>query len=449
MSNSTILRPIQRLIQFKPNASILLMLAAVLAVIIANSPFSDVYNAILAYPISLNIDSFEVFAHHGQTMDLLTFANDVLMVLFFLHVGLEIKQEILVGELSTTRKAILPVVGALGGMIVPVLLFFLVCHEPPYSNGAAIPMATDIAFVLAILGMLGSRVPPALKAFITSLAVADDIGGIIVIAVFYSSHIDFIMLMWAAMALATLFIVGRAGVRSLWVYYLGLFVTWFLFLQSGIHTTIAGVLVAFMVPAKPRITTQQLEDYVHVLAKQLPVSEQRTSGRSILLPHSQVSIVHSIRTASTSAISPVQRMESQLADPVSFFILPLFAFVNAGVTFGSFEPAALLTIPLAIVLGLFVGKPLGITLFSYVFIRLTGNNWPSRVTPKLLFAVSILGGVGFTVSLFVASLSYKGGDMAPLLNEAKLGIFVGSILSGLLGYLLLDLWTKRTKTPKK
>lgn len=437
MSTSGIFSPMKRLIISKPNASMVLMIAAILAVITANSPLREIYSSILSYPISLKIDSFEVFTHHGVTMDLLTFANDVLMVLFFLQVGLEIKQEILVGELSTPRKAILPVVGALGGMAVPVLLFLMICPQPPMSNGAAIPMATDIAFVLAILGMLGSKVPPALKAFITSLAVADDIGGIIVIALFYSSHIDLPMLLCGGGTLLLLYLIGRMGIRSLWVYYIGLFATWFLFLQSGIHTTIAGVLVAFMVPARPRITTNQLGDYVSVLTRQLPESEQRTSKRSILLPHSQVSVVNSIRQATTAALSPVQRMESQLSDLVSYFVLPLFAFVNAGVTFGGVNPSDLVSVPLAIVLGLFVGKPLGITLFSYAYIRATGNHWPTKMTPKLLFATSILGGVGFTVSLFVASLSYKGAEMAILLNDAKLGIFTGSILSGLLGYYLL------------
>lgn len=436
-SKRSILSPIQRLTRSKPNAPFILLFATVVAVIVANSPLAGLYEKVLAYPVSLNVGGFEVFAVHGEPMSLLAFANDVLMVLFFLLIGLEIKQEMLVGELSSARKALLPVVGAMGGMLFPVLFFLLICHTAPENAGAAIPMATDIAFTLAVLSTLGNRVPTSLKAFITTLAVADDIGGIIVIAVFYSTNLNLLMLLWAAVTLLVLFLIGRMGINKLWVYILGLFVTWLFFLQSGIHTTIAGVLVAFMVPTRPHTTTQTLEDYTKILLKQLPLEEQRTSGDSILLPHKQVAVINSMRHYAVEAMNPVQRLESVLSNFVSYFVLPLFAFVNAGVTFGSIPVENLLSIPLGIFLGLFLGKPLGIFLFSFAFIKLTGNHWPKRMTPKNLFAVAILGGIGFTVSLFIASLSYKGADLQLLLNEAKLGIFVGSTVSGIVGYFVL------------
>lgn len=446
--SNTFLRPLNRLIFVRPNASLILMIATVLAVIIANSSWSGVYNEILHYPINLQIGDFNVFSHHGKVMDFVTFANDVLMVFFFFQVGLEIKQEILVGELSTAKKALLPVVGAMGGMIFPVLFFLLVCHKAPDMHGAAIPMATDIAFVIAILGILGSRVPPALKAFITSLAVADDIGGIIVIAVFYSTTFHASMLLFAVIALLVIYLLGRSGVRALWVYYIGLFVVWYFLLQSGIHTTIAGVLVAFVVPATPAITTNELSRYTHAISNLLPTDRQRTSKRSRLLPHEQLAVINSIAHQSSRAISPLQRLEHQLSDWVSYLILPLFAFVNAGVTLGGVAPADLVNVPLAVFLGLFIGKPLGITLFSYVFIRLTGNVWPNKVNFISLLGVSILGGIGFTVALFIATLSYDAAHV-DLLNQAKMGIFAGSIVSGVVGYMFLHKVLHRPSAEKE
>lgn len=444
MSNSTFLKPLNRLVSMRPNSSLILMIATVLAVIIANTSWSGIYQEILHYPVNLQIGRFNVFSHHGEVMDFVTFANDVLMVFFFFQVGLEIKQEILVGELSTPKKALLPVVGAMGGMLMPVLLFYVVCHKSPDMNGIAIPMATDIAFVIAILAILGSKVPPALKAFITSLAVADDIGGIIVIALFYSSSFQASMLLFAGIALLVIYLLGRSGVRALWVYYVGLFFVWYFLLQSGIHTTIAGVLVAFVVPAATTITTEELGRYSQTMSKLLPTDRQRTSKRARLLPHEQLAVVHSIGQRANLAISPLQRLEHQLTDWVSYLILPLFAFVNAGVTLGGVEPSELFNVPLAVFLGLFVGKPLGITLFSYIFIRLTGNVWPSKVNFKSLFGVSILGGIGFTVALFIATLSYDAAHEY-LLNEAKMGIFAGSIISGLVGYLFLNAVLKKNE----
>ena len=435
--NSKILPPHERIRRNKPNASVFLMITTVLAVIIANSPLVGLYNEILNYPIALQIGSLNIFSHHGETMSLLAFTNDVLMVLFFLQVGLEIKTESLVGELSSFKKALLPIVGAVGGMIFPVLIFLSICHTAPASNGAAIPMATDIAFTLAVLGLMGSKVPPALKTFITTLAVADDIGGIIVIALFYSTGIHLQMLLWAGLTLLALFIIGKMGINKLWIYYLGLFVTWFFFLKSGIHTTIAGVLVAFTVPSSALISTKNLRTYAGSLLNTCSEDEQRTKKKSVLLPHKQIEAVNYVRYYATAAICPIQRMEFQLGNLVNYLVLPLFAFVNAGVTFGSIQISELAGIPLAITLGLFLGKFAGIFLFSYLFIRIMGNKWPTRMTPANLAGVSILGGIGFTVSLFISTLSYSHPETASLLNDAKLGIFAGSLISGFVGYYVL------------
>lgn len=430
-----LVKPIQRLTARRVDSSLFLFLATIVAVIVANSPLSVLYEMLLNYPVLVQIGHFNVFSHQGETMTLLQFTNDVLMVLFFLQVGLEIKQEALVGELSSLRKAIFPVIGACGGMLVPVLLFFAVCHTAPMSQGLAIPMATDIAFALAVLSMLGSRVPTSLKAFLAALAVADDIGGILVIAIFYSSHLNLIMLLWVALCLLAIFVLGRLGVRNLLVYYIGAFVVWTFFLHSGIHTTISGVLVAFLIPARPHISTHTMADRLHVLLPLLQPDDQKTRGRNVLLPHQQLSIVHTLATDVQNAVSPMQRMEQQITPIVHYLILPLFAFLNAGVSFGAVSLEGLAGVPLAIVVGLFVGKPLGIFLFSLGYLKITRTPYPKGMTLHNLFALSILGGIGFTVALFFAHLAYVSEPL--LLNDAKLGIFVGSMVSGIVGYTYL------------
>lgn len=438
MKTGYLIRPLQRLYKRRVDSSVLLFLAAVAAIVIANIPsLGSLYNQLLQYPIMVQIGELNIFSHHGETMSLLTFVNDVLMVLFFLQVGLEIKQEGLVGELSTLRRAVFPVVGALGGMLFPVLFFLLVCHDAPAREGMAIPMATDIAFALAVLSLLGERVPPSLKAFLASLAVADDIGGILVIAIFYSTHLNLMMLLWAAVCLGVIYLLGRLGVRNLLVYYIGAFVVWTFFLKSGIHTTIAGVLVAFLVPAQPGLSTLNMADRVRSMLTLLPESEHKTKGKSVLLPHQQIAVVQSIANDVRHAVSPVQRMEQQITPIVHYIILPLFAFANAGITFGEVSLTSLAEVPLAIVLGLFLGKPIGIFVFSILFAKLSRGGLPQGMTPQNLFALSFLGGIGFTVALFISALSYAQPEVASLLNDAKIGIFVGSLLSGLVGYFYL------------
>lgn len=438
MKTGQLIKPLQRLYKRRVDSSVLLFLAAVAAVIIANIPsVSGLYNQLLQYPIMVQIGEFNIFSHAGETMTLLDFTNDVLMVLFFLQVGLEIKQEGLVGELSTVRRAVFPVIGAMGGMIMPVLFFLLVCHQAPASNGMAIPMSTDIAFALAVLSLLGKRVPSSLKAFLASLAVADDIGGILVIAIFYSTHLNLMMLLWAAVCLGVIYLLGRLGVRNLLVYYIGAFVVWTFFLKSGVHTTIAGVLVAFLVPARPKLSTDHMADRMRTMLRLLPESEHKTKGKNVLLPHQQIAVVQSMARDVRGAVSPVQRMEQQITPIVHFIVLPLFAFVNAGVAFGGVSMESLVGVPLAIVLGLLLGKPLGIFLFSIVFAKVSKGGLPQGMTTKNLLALSCLGGIGFTVALFISSLSYAQPEVAHFLNDAKIGIFAGSILSGVLGYFFL------------
>lgn len=422
------------------NSGNILILATMMALIIVNMPFlTELYNSLWVHEVALQVGEFNLFSHNGHPMTVMQFINDALMAFFFLSVGLEIKREVLVGELSSFRNALLPIIAAIGGMVVPVLIYRYLSQGTDFADGWAIPMATDIAFSLGVLAMLGNRVPIGLKVFLTTLAVVDDIGGIMVIALFYSGHIEYTMLLWAAAFLVALFIGGRLGVQSKLFYgALGTCV-WFCFLNAGIHPTIAGVLVAFTIPSKPVYAP---EKYVKSIRQNISYftseDDDKLNSRTIL-DKNQMNLLKQIETASDKVISPLQDMEDTLHPFVDYIIVPLFAFANAGIFFGGMEISQLYSgIAPAIILSLVVGKFVGIFLFSWLTIicRLApmpeGGNW-SRMA-----SVSMLGGIGFTVSLFIANLSFgANASMAILLNDAKLGILVASILAGILGWLLL------------
>ncbi len=422
--------PQKRVILPRLNASVLLLVSAIMAVILANSPWAVYYFDLLKQPIELKVLGYELFVHNGHIMTLSEFVNDALMAIFFFIVGLEIKQEMIVGELSSIKKSILPVIAAVGGMIVPVLLFFAVCHEYPASRGAAIPMATDIAFALALIAVLGSRVPNTLRIFLMALAVVDDIGGIIIIALFYSSNIAWVPLFIAFVILALIYFLGKLGIESLYFYMGMFFLVWLCFIHSGLHATIAGVLVASVIPLATKIRIEQLEKTLYQQFNELSHQEHKVSSRGdVVLSKEQLHVTERLKKILGYSVSPVQRLERILSPFVSFVILPLFAFVNAGVTFG--EINQIIGVPLAIFLGLFPGKAIGISLFTWLTIKLKVSPWPKGMTLRNLIPLSIFGGIGFTVSLFIATLSYKDPQ---LLNQAKLGIFAGTLISAFVGY---------------
>lgn len=433
----------RKAIQAHATGGNLLIVATILALACANIvPINEYYNDFWNQPVRLQIGDFNVFSHSGEPMNLLGFINDALMAIFFFSIGLEIKREVLVGELSSFRQALLPIIGACGGMIVPVCLFFLDAYGTDYANGAAIPMATDIAFSLGVLTMLGKRVPISLKIFLTTLAVADDIGGIIVIAVFYSSHLELGFLL---LSLFFLFILALGGyvmkIQSKAFYFFFGAIVWFLFLNSGIHPTIAGVIVAFTVPAQPVFAPKK---YIGVIQKAMShfqnqtEEEKRMLDRTILTPV-QMNWLKEVESASDKVISPLQELEDNLNPLVNYFIIPLFAFANAGITLLGMDPlSAFEGISLAVILGLFFGKFIGIFSFSWLTIKLGLAPMPARSNWPMMASVSMLGGIGFTVSIFIATLSFVGGGhQADLLNHAKLGIVLGSIFSGIVGYIML------------
>ncbi|MDE6633307.1 MAG: Na+/H+ antiporter NhaA [Muribaculaceae bacterium] len=424
------------------NGGTVLMVATALALLVVNLPFlHDFYNSLWTHTIALRVGSFNLFSHHGHPMSIMDFINDGLMAVFFFSVGLEIKREVLEGELSSFRQALLPIVAAVGGMIVPVAIFFLLGHGTDYSAGAAIPMATDIAFSLGVLAMLGKRVPIGLKIFLTTLAVVDDIGGILVIAIFYSGHIDYVSLLWAAGLLAVLIAGGIYGVHYKTFYVtIGIFV-WFLFLQSGVHPTIAGVLVAFCVPAKPVYAPKK---YIKTIRNSIShfskEDEEKLDSRGILTKE-QTNWLKEIESASDKVISPLQDLEDSLHPIVNFIVVPLFAFANAGIWLGDVNVTDIFSgVSIAIIAGLVLGKFIGIFAFSWVCIKAKLAPMPEGSTWAQIAAVSVLGGIGFTVSLFIANLTF-GEDvyLSQILNNAKLGILIGSFLAGFLGWFFLNL----------
>ena len=425
------------------NGGNVLILATVLALLIVNLPFcTDFYNNLWTHEIALQIGSFNLFSHHGEPMSIMAFINDALMAVFFFTIGLEIKREILVGELSSFRQALLPIVAAIGGMGLPVLIFFLIGHGSDYIDGAAIPMATDIAFSLGVLAMLGSRVPVSLKIFLTTLAVVDDIGGILVIAIFYSSHIDYMMLLIAAGLLGILLLGSVFHIQSK-IFYLGIgaFI-WFLFLNAGIHPTIAGVLIAFCVPAKPVFAPKKYIKTIRRNISYFASEDDDTLESKTILNKEQLNWLKEIESASDKVISPLQDLEDSLHPVVNYMIVPLFAFANAGIFFGDLQISSIMHgVSLAIILGLVIGKFAGIFSFAWLCIKLKLAPMPEHADWKMLASISMLGGIGFTVSLFIANLSYSTGDpiLSQTLNNAKLGIVAGSLIAGILGYVFLHL----------
>lgn len=430
----TILRSMRHFSSMNIVASILLFVTAIAAAVIANSPVAPVYQEFLSHELHFRIGSFNLLSHGGQNLTMIEFINDGLMTVFFLLVGLEIKRELLVGELSSFRKAALPFIAACGGMLVPVLIYSLVCAPgTPGGQGLAIPMATDIAFSLGVLSLLGKRVPLSLKIFLTAFAVVDDIGGILVIAVFYSSHVAYGYLLVAALLFVLLYFIGKYGATNKLFFLVIGVVIWYLFLQSGIHSTIAGVLFAFIIPAKPQLHVGKYIERIRCIINTFPAMEEN----GIVLTNEQIAKLKKVESASDRVISPLQSLEDNLHGAVNYIILPLFAFVNAGVVFSG-GGDVIGEVSIAVALGLLCGKFLGIYFFTWLAIKSGLTRMPQGMNWKNIAGVALLGGIGFTVSLFIANLSF-GSTYPVLLNQAKIGVLSGTVLAGALGYIVLYL----------
>lgn len=428
-----ILRTVKNISSLNVVASVLLFVTAILAAVVANSSFAPVYESFLSQELHLRIGNFNLLSHGGNNMTMIEFINDCLMTVFFLAVGLEIKRELLVGELSSFRKAILPFIAACGGMILPIIVYsFLVTSGSPETKGMAVPMATDIAFSLGVLSLLGKRVPLSLKIFLTAFAVVDDIGGILVIAIFYSSEVAYGYLVVAGILYIFLYYMGKFGMtQKIFFLFFGVII-WYLFMQSGIHSTISGVILAFVIPARPRLDAGKYIRRIRAIVSTFPVVQ----SDNMILTNEQIATLKQVERASDRVISPLQSLEDNLYTTVNFVILPLFAFANAGVVLsGSGDVIG--NVGLAVGLGLLIGKFLGIYLFTWLTIKSGIARMPEGMNWKNLGGVSLLGGVGFTVSLFIANLSFAG-VYPELLNQAKFGVLCGTIVAGILGYVVLN-----------
>ncbi|MCX8056711.1 MAG: Na+/H+ antiporter NhaA [Ignavibacteria bacterium] len=420
-----ILSPIQKFLHTETSGGIILIFFTVFALIWANSSYSKLYFDFWHQYITLDfgILKLKYSLHH--------WINDGLMVIFFLVVGLEIKRELLAGELSSLKKAALPIAGAIGGMIVPAFIYLIFNYGKEGMPGWGIPMATDIAFVVGLMALLGPKFPLPLKVFVLALAIVDDIGAVLVIAFFYTKDISFNALLIAAVILLLLIIANRMNIRSLLVYTILGIALWLAFLKSGVHATIAGVLLAFTIPARPAINREKFFEETNDLLDEFNKVE---NNKHVLTDAERLNIVFEIEKKCERVLTPLQRLENSLHPWVTFFIIPIFALANAGVEItGNYFSYLLEPVSLGIFLGLFLGKQIGIFLFSYLAIKLNLASPLENVNYVKFYGAGILCGIGFTMSLFIATLAF---DSVELLNVSKIGILSASLISGLVGYLV-------------
>ncbi len=432
---------------------VVLLVCVVIAMLLANMEWSaHVYHQILTTDISLMINahdnSYNVIYPHGMNVEKLV--NDGLMMLFFFLVGLEIKREVVHGELSSPRKAILPILAAFGGMIAPAIIYMVINNGTPVEQGWGVPMATDIAFAIGILSMLGSRVPLSLKIFLTALAIADDLGAIIVIALFYGGDIDFLCLFFALIVMAFIAFLNRVGERNLTLYVFLAIIVWSLFYYSGVHATMAGVAMALLIPSEPRFSKayflRQADELEHRIV--MAAHEDGESGEGHYHEH-----LREMHRLTRGSIPMSTQLEDALAPYITFIVMPIFAIVNGGVKinmdhldiFNFVEGAG--SIGMGIFLGLVVGKPVGIFLMSWLAIKLKLAQMPDGATWAMLFAVACLGGIGFTMSIFVDTLAFMKVSL-DFVDQGKIAILAGSLAAAILGVVLILLFSGVKKSLK-
>lgn len=418
--------PLNQFIRLETSASIILFLSTVLALILANSALSDTYQNFWKNEITISIPGFEL------SKPILKWINDGLMAIFFFLIGLEIKREVLTGELSHVKKASLPVFAAIGGMLVPAVLFTLLNHGKTGSEGWGIPMAADIAFTLGILKLLGNKVPSGLKVFLMAFAIIDDLGAVLVIAFFYSTNLVWTYIGAGLAIVAALLLLSYRGYYTKYLFFLAGIVVWVLFLKSGIHATIAGVLLAMTIPLRRDTNTRA---FYNEGEKSLDsfLEECTSQPENTTLTKKQLEALDELVELTEKTAPPLQFIEHRLHGWVSYLIMPLFAFANAGVVFNFAENIhTALSVNLAI--SLFIGNGVGIFLASWLAIRTKVALLPEGVNLKQLAGVSILGGLGFTMSLFINNLAYTDPSV---IDAAKLGILIGSFIAGLVGYTVL------------
>lgn len=429
-----IVTPFEEFIHHESTSGLLLMACALLALIFANTALHDSYEHLLHVPVGFSIGAWrlEHSLHH--------WINDGLMWLFFFLVGLEIKREVLVGQLADFRQALLPIVAAIGGMVVPATLYVLLNIRGDGLSGWGVPMATDIAFAVGVLVLLGSRVPKSLLTFLVALAIVDDLGAVAVIAVFYTDKIVWEALGAALLLVGVLVSFNRFGIRNPIPYFLVGTLLWMAFLESGVHATVAGILTAWTIPARSRFDSDLFGDKIEALSQRLHQRRRANEVCTLMEDENERrGVIQTLLDGIHMVETPLQRLEHSLHIPVAFLVVPLFALANAGIPIHLEQIPAVVTNPitLGIIAGLVLGKLIGIAGFSLLAVRLGIGQMPEGTTARHLIGVGLLGGIGFTMSIFIAELGFKG-QTEPLLL-AKTGVLFASVIAGVAGFLWLRL----------
>lgn len=411
------------------SGAVVMLIATIIALIAANTNLYPSLQYLWSVEAGIISGTFKFVQSYRHWVD------DALMAIFFFVVGLEIKREVMVGELSSLREAILPIVAGLGGMAVPALIYTMINYGGPGAHGWGIPMATDIAFALGLLALLASRVPRALKVFISALAIVDDIAAIVVIALFYSSNIYAGWLLFALIPIAIMILLNRMNVDASWPYLVCALVLWFAFLNSGIHATLAGIIAAFLIPTNAPVSPLVFARYARVHSAQ--VESGYKPGDPIIKDNRDQDTAFDIAKVARKTAAPLQRLEQVFLPISTFIVLPLFALVNAEIRFIGSHISPFGTIGMGVILGLVIGKPLGIFGATWIALKLKITQLPQGLTLKHVFGGAMIAGIGFTMSIFITGLAFKGEGAAFMVVEAKLAILIASVTAGVLGYLYL------------
>jgi NhaA family Na+:H+ antiporter len=431
-----LVRPVQRFIRTEAAGGILLLVGAIIALIWVNSPFSHEYHELFEYHLGFDVGFYSV------DEPLHFWINDAAMVIFFFLVGMEIKREMVVGELASARRMVVPAAAALGGMVVPVAIFFALVSGSDARDGWAIPMATDIAFAVGVLVLVGSRIPTGLKVLLLAMAIVDDLGAIAVIAIFYTDTIDLNALGIVAGLLGLVYALNRAGMWYVPIYFIIGGFAWMAMLQSGVHTTIVGVLLGLMTPWRSWHRPEDFPAIAESVLNRLRPHTDETGAE--LAREERIEALLEVAEVGRNAVSPLDRLEHALQQPVAFVIVPIFALANAGVELSPNILGDVFSSSLTwgVTLGLVLGKPIGVTLGVWIAVR-AGARLPLGVDWGQVIGMSFLGGIGFTVSLFVTELSFES---EALLTDAKVGILLASTIAGVVGYLLLRAVTRPARS---
>jgi len=432
MIKKVLLTPFQKFIKLESLSGILLFGATILALLWANSPYGAEYEQLWQYEFGISFQDVTLIK------PLILWINDGLMAIFFFLIGLELKRELLVGEIDSLKKASFPLIAALGGVLAPVGLFLFLNQDPETTKGWGIPMATDIAFALAILGTLKSRVPLSLKIFLTAFAIIDDIAAVLIIAIFYSATINWMFILIGMLLIALLAFIYYKRKFSLGVGLIFGFIVWFLFLKSGIHPTIAGVLLAFTIPIKRTLNIYEFSNNLNNISSKIVRITDDTYKH--ILTKDEMECIDNLDHLTSDVRSPLQHLEHQLHNLTAYFILPIFAFANAGVVLSTSSELNT-SLMLYIAISLFAGKLIGVSLFSYLGVKLKLTELPSGINFKQIIGIAGIAGVGFTMSIFIANLAF--GNDAININSSKVGIIIGSLISGLVGVIILRLTSKK------